>query len=85
VTKIAVIGAGNVGGNLGWRLSRSGFAVRFGVRKQGDKEKELLGRAGGAAALSSVVKFRFFYDDETMVANCWAGDWRVDDIAVFVQ
>ena len=31
-TRIAVIGAGNVGGNLGARLSKSGFPVRFGVR-----------------------------------------------------
>ena len=31
-TRVAVIGAGNVGGGLGARLSKSGFSVRFGVR-----------------------------------------------------
>ena len=31
-TRIAVIGAGNVGGNLGARFSNAGFPVRFGVR-----------------------------------------------------
>ncbi len=40
-TRIAVIGAGHVGGNLGTRLSQSGFAVRFGVR-EGTDTKALL-------------------------------------------
>jgi NADPH-dependent F420 reductase len=31
-TRIAIIGAGNVGGNLGIRLSKSGFPVKLGVR-----------------------------------------------------
>jgi 8-hydroxy-5-deazaflavin:NADPH oxidoreductase len=35
-TRIAVIGAGNVGGGLGARLSNAGFPVRFGVRPGGD-------------------------------------------------
>jgi hypothetical protein len=35
-TRIAVIGAGKVGGGLGARLSSSGFPVRFGVRPGGD-------------------------------------------------
>jgi predicted dinucleotide-binding enzyme len=47
-TKIAVIGAGNVGGNLGARFSNAGFAVKFGVR--GDKGmKELLARCKDAS------------------------------------
>src|SRR5262249_41173054 len=36
MTRIAVIGTGNVGGNLGARLSNAGFPVRFGVRDDKD-------------------------------------------------
>src|SRR5262245_20804228 len=35
-TRIAIVGAGNVGGNLGMRFSSSGFPVRFGVRAGSD-------------------------------------------------
>ncbi len=48
-TKIAVIGAGNVGGGLGTRLSQSGYSVRFGVRP-GTDVKELLAASSGAEA-----------------------------------
>lgn len=34
--KIGIIGAGNVGGNLGRRLAASGFEVRHGVRPRSD-------------------------------------------------
>ncbi len=50
--KIAVIGAGNVGGNLGVTLSKSGFAVQFGVR-EGTDTKTLLARSSGATAAES--------------------------------
>ena len=51
-TRIAIIGAGNVGGNLGARLSQSGFPVRFGVRdNKGDAE--LLARCAGDASTAS--------------------------------
>jgi 8-hydroxy-5-deazaflavin:NADPH oxidoreductase len=46
-TKVAVIGAGNVGGSLGTRLATSGVDVRFGV-KPGNDIKALLARAKGA-------------------------------------
>jgi NADPH-dependent F420 reductase len=46
--KIAIIGAGNVGGNLGARLSNAGLPVKFGVRD--DKgTKELLARCKDAS------------------------------------
>jgi 8-hydroxy-5-deazaflavin:NADPH oxidoreductase len=35
-TNVAIIGAGNVGGNLGVRLSNAGVAVKFGVRGKTD-------------------------------------------------
>ena len=49
---IAILGAGNVGGNLGVRLAASGFAVKFGVRA-GSDVKDLLSRAGARAELLS--------------------------------
>lgn len=53
-TKIAVIGTGNVGGNLGTRFARAGFAVRFGAR-EGTDTKDLLARAGSNAATLDVA------------------------------
>ncbi len=47
---IAILGAGNVGGNLGVRLAASGFAVKFGVRA-GSDVKDLLARAGARAEI----------------------------------
>ena len=51
-TKIAMIGAGNVGGNLGIRLSNAGFPVRFGVRKPEEAGKVLEACAKDASAVS---------------------------------
>jgi len=47
--RVTVVGAGNVGGNLGSRLSNSGLPVRFGVREGTDK-KALLARCASDAA-----------------------------------
>jgi NADPH-dependent F420 reductase len=52
-TKIAIIGAGNVGGGLGVRLSRSGFSVMFGI-KPGADIKALLEECGAKASSASV-------------------------------
>lgn len=52
-TKIAVIGTGNVGGNLGARLSTSGFPIRFGVKDNKDISA-LLARCAKDAASASV-------------------------------
>ncbi len=63
-TKIAIIGAGNVGGNLGVRLSHANLPVRFGVRKTTPETEALLARCasgttavdvGAAAAWGEVV------------------------------
>jgi NADPH-dependent F420 reductase len=48
-TRVAIIGAGNVGGGLGTRLSNSGLAVKFGVR-EGTDVKDLLAACKGATA-----------------------------------
>lgn len=53
--KVAIVGVGNVGAALGERLSRAGFAVRFGV-KPGADIKALLDRCGPNASASSVVE-----------------------------
>lgn len=54
-TRIAVIGTGNVGGNLGARLSRSGFPVHFGVRDP-EGSDELLARCAKDAAAVPVAE-----------------------------
>ena len=51
MAKVAVIGAGNVGGNLGTRLSNSGIDVKFGVR-EGTDVKALLAKTKGATSAS---------------------------------
>ncbi|MBN1207649.1 MAG: NAD(P)-binding domain-containing protein [Myxococcaceae bacterium] len=51
--RIAIVGAGNVGGNLGIRLAGSGYSVRFGVRG-GSEVKDLLAKCQGRAEASSV-------------------------------
>ena len=54
-TRIAVIGSGNVGGNLGARLSKSGFPVHFGVRDAKGND-ELLARCAKDAAAVPVAE-----------------------------
>jgi predicted dinucleotide-binding enzyme len=52
--KIAIIGAGNVGGTLGRRWSLLGHEVRFGVRDPArDKYRSLLTQTGGRAVLAA--------------------------------
>jgi NADPH-dependent F420 reductase len=48
-TKIAIIGAGNVGGGLGINLAKKGLAVKFGVRPETDV-KALLAESGASSA-----------------------------------
>lgn len=52
---VAIIGTGNVGGALGVRLARAGYAVRFGAREGKDLE-DLLVRAGEGAVATSPVE-----------------------------
>lgn len=49
-TKIAIIGAGNVGGNLGVRFASAGFPVQFGVKADAKKKAPLEECGGGASA-----------------------------------
>src|SRR5262245_23088418 len=53
--RIAIIGAGNVGGTLGAAWAKRGHDVFFGVRDPADaKLKELLGRVGAKARAARV-------------------------------
>lgn len=52
-TKIAIIGAGNVGGGLGTTFAKAGYQVKFGVRPSTDT-KALLEAAGSNASASEV-------------------------------
>lgn len=49
--RIAIIGAGNVGGSLGRTFSKAGLGVRFGVRA-GSDTKALLDACGASASAS---------------------------------
>ncbi len=51
-TRISIIGAGNVGGNLGRTFAKAGFSVCFGVRP-GSDTKALLEACGKDASASS--------------------------------
>jgi NADPH-dependent F420 reductase len=59
--KIGIIGVGNVGGNLGIRLAKSGHAVRFGV-KPGKDVTELLQRCEGKAQAAAVPEVAAWAD-----------------------
>jgi predicted dinucleotide-binding enzyme len=51
--RIAIVGAGNVGGNLGINLARSGFSLRFGIR-EGSDVKDVLAKCDGKAEATSI-------------------------------
>jgi len=56
-SRIAVIGAGNVGGNLGATLAKAGFPVTFGVRDPGDKDiAALLARCSKETRAATVAQ-----------------------------
>jgi len=49
--KISIIGAGNVGGNLGKRLANAGYSFSFGVKEDKDLQELLQQCKGRATAL----------------------------------
>jgi NADPH-dependent F420 reductase len=53
-TKLAVIGVGNVGGNLGVTFSKAGLPVKFGL-KEGSDAKDVLARAKDATAADAAT------------------------------
>lgn len=51
--RIAIVGAGNVGGNLGIHLARSGYSLRFGIREGSDAD-EVIAKCEGKAEGASI-------------------------------
>jgi len=52
--KIAVIGAGNIGGTLGVKWANAGHDVCFGVRRESDQLQQRLDESGGKARSASI-------------------------------
>lgn len=53
--KIGILGAGNIGGNLGRRWAAAGHQIRFGVREPGSsKVQALLTELGGKASAGTL-------------------------------
>ena len=68
--KIGILGAGNIGGNLGRRWSQSGHAVRFGVRKP--DELAALVQECGPQASAGDVRSAVEFGEVVVVALPWA-------------
>jgi predicted dinucleotide-binding enzyme len=76
--KIAIIGAGNVGGTLGRAWAKSGFEVMFGVREPtSPKVAALLATTGGRATAGSVADAA---THGTAIALCTP--WDATELAV---
>src|SRR6266545_1864791 len=76
--KIAIIGAGNVGGTLGSRWAKNGHTVTFGVRNPNDEKlKKLLSGIGGAARAATI---REAVDDASVVVL--ATPWEAAQSAI---
>lgn len=67
--KIGIIGAGNIGGNLGVLWAKKGHDIRFGVRNP-EAEKELAARAGGRTAATD-VRAAAAFGDVVVLAVPW--------------
>jgi NADPH-dependent F420 reductase len=67
---IGILGAGNIGGNLGKRWATSGHRIRFGVRN-GDKVQALLDACGHGATAGD-VRSAAQHAEVLVVALPWA-------------
>jgi NADPH-dependent F420 reductase len=71
--KIAMIGAGNVGGTLGKRWAAVGHQVKFGVRQpQDEKIRGLLKECGANASAATVAEAAAF-GDVVVLTTPWDG------------
>jgi 8-hydroxy-5-deazaflavin:NADPH oxidoreductase len=87
--KIAVLGAGNIGGTIGTKWAKAGHMVRFGVRDPGKAEvQDLIKSLGENASATSTVDAIAFGDvvlfaipgqsmDETITANAKVLDGKI--------
>ena len=67
--KIGILGAGNIGGNLGRRWAQGGHAIKFGVRRP--DEIAALVQACGAQASAGDAKAAAEFGDVVVVAVPW--------------
>jgi 8-hydroxy-5-deazaflavin:NADPH oxidoreductase len=71
--KIAIIGAGNVGGTLGRAWAKKGHDIFFGVRRpQDDKTRHLVHSIGGKAQAGTVAEAAVF-GEVVVLATPWQG------------
>lgn len=87
--KIAILGAGNIGGTLGTKWVKSGHTVQFGVRNIKKPEvQNLLKSLGAKASAASIPQAIDFAEvvvfalpgasmDETIIANAKALDGKI--------
>jgi 8-hydroxy-5-deazaflavin:NADPH oxidoreductase len=68
--KIGILGAGNIGGNLGRRWSRLGHTIRFGVRKPDDVQA-LVKECGNGASAGDVAS-TIEHGEVVAIALPWA-------------
>jgi predicted dinucleotide-binding enzyme len=69
--KIAIIGAGNVGGTLGKSWARKGHTVMFGVRDAANPKVAALVKEAGASASSGSVREAAAFADVVVLATPW--------------
>jgi predicted dinucleotide-binding enzyme len=69
--KIAIIGAGNVGGTLGRAWAKNGHQVCYGVRDAKDKKTEELLLATGHGSLAGSVTEAASFGDVVVLATPW--------------
>ncbi len=69
--KIAIIGAGNVGGTLGKAWAAKGHEVVFGVRNPQDAKVQEVVKAGGAKARAASVKDAAAQAEVVLLATPW--------------
>ena len=69
--KIAILGAGNVGGTLGARWAKNGHMVTFGVRNPTDKKMKNLLEAAGPTARGTVLSDAVKDAEVVVLATPW--------------
>ena len=71
--KIAIIGAGNVGGTLGQAWAARGHDIVFGVRHPGDEKVKTLVQATGGKARAMSIRDAVADAEVVVLATPWAG------------
>jgi len=69
--KIAIIGAGNVGGTLGKKWGAKGHTIAFGVRRPNDANVQAVVSAAGNRARAASVKDAVAGADVVVLATPW--------------